>query len=131
MKENSVFLVSYTPRLEGTHKVIVKFADREIQNSPYKVNVASQLRQNSRPTLHAPPTPSSKILNSINFKYNYFSSVCDPKKVRVGGRGLQPNGLRVGDNGDIQIYTEGNSEGIPEVFVIYPGNFYLKFKKKI
>lgn len=64
--------------------------------------------------------------NGIRHKLNLsdkhvFFSACDPKKVRVGGRGLQPNGLRIGDIGDIQIYTDGCGVGEPEVLVIVPG----------
>lgn len=55
----------------------------------------------------------------------FFVSVCDPKKVRVGGRGLQPTGLRVGDVADIQIYTDGCGEGKPEVILIVPGRISI------
>lgn len=49
------------------------------------------------------------------------SPVCDPKKVRASGRGLQPTGVRVGDVGDFKIHTEGAGEGIPNVTIIGPG----------
>lgn len=45
----------------------------------------------------------------------------DAKKVRASGRGLQPSGVRVGDDADFKIYTEGAGEGTPEVRVIGPG----------
>ncbi|XP_069693768.1 filamin-A isoform X2 [Periplaneta americana] len=47
--------------------------------------------------------------------------VSDAKKVRASGRGLQPSGVRVGDDADFKIYTEGAGEGSPEVRVIGPG----------
>lgn len=45
----------------------------------------------------------------------------DARKVRASGRGLQPVGVRVGDEADFKIYTEGAGEGVPEVQVIGPG----------
>lgn len=48
-------------------------------------------------------------------------SVSDAKKVRASGRGLQPKGVRVRDDADFKIYTEGAGEGNPEVRIIGPG----------
>lgn len=52
-----------------------------------------------------------------------FSSfiVSDARKVRVGGRGIQPTGIRIGDDADFKIYTEGAGEGVPEIRIIGPG----------
>lgn len=50
-----------------------------------------------------------------------LSPSSDPKKVKVCGRGLQPAGVRVKDEADFKIYTEGAGEGHPEVQVIGPG----------
>lgn len=47
--------------------------------------------------------------------------VSDPRKVRASGRGLQPNGVRVKDEADFKIYTEGAGEGVPEIQIIGPG----------
>lgn len=47
--------------------------------------------------------------------------VSDPRKVRASGRGLQPVGVRVKDEADFKIYTEGAGEGHPEVNIIGPG----------
>ncbi|XP_059469559.1 filamin-A isoform X2 [Neocloeon triangulifer] len=49
------------------------------------------------------------------------SAVSDAKKVRASGRGLQPKGVRVKDEADFKIYTEGAGEGSPDVRVIGPG----------
>lgn len=49
------------------------------------------------------------------------SPVSDPRKVKASGRGLQPNGVRVKDEADFKIYTEGAGEGVPEVQIIGPG----------
>ncbi|XP_031347323.1 filamin-A isoform X1 [Photinus pyralis] len=50
-----------------------------------------------------------------------ISPVSDAKKVRASGRGLQPQGVRVKDDADFKIYTEGAGEGHPEVKIIGPG----------
>uniref|UniRef100_T1IWF9 Sarcolemmal membrane-associated protein n=1 Tax=Strigamia maritima TaxID=126957 RepID=T1IWF9_STRMM len=47
--------------------------------------------------------------------------VCDPKKVRVAGRGIQPSGVRVRDVADFRVFTEGAGEGNLEVKVVGPG----------
>lgn len=49
------------------------------------------------------------------------SPVSDAKKVRASGRGLQPSGVRVGDDAAFRIYTEGAGEGTPAVRIIGPG----------
>ncbi|GLH11660.1 Filamin-A [Gryllus bimaculatus] len=56
------------------------------------------------------------------------SPVSDAKKVRASGRGLQPNGVRVGDMADFKIYTEGAGEGNPEVRIIGPGGVTERVK---
>lgn len=38
---NLTHSVSYTPKMEGPHKVTVKFAGREVPKSPYTVQVRS------------------------------------------------------------------------------------------
>ena len=47
--------------------------------------------------------------------------MCDARKVRASGRGLQPSGVRVKDVADFRVYTEGAGEGNVEVKVIGPG----------
>ncbi|XP_067124657.1 LOW QUALITY PROTEIN: filamin-A-like [Centruroides vittatus] len=47
--------------------------------------------------------------------------VCDARKVRASGRGLQPNGVRVRDMADFKVYTENAGEGVLNVKVIGPG----------
>lgn len=39
----------------------------------------------------------------------------------MGGRGVQPQGVRIGDDGDFKVYTEGAGEGVPEIQIIGPG----------
>ncbi|KAK9889074.1 hypothetical protein WA026_004346, partial [Henosepilachna vigintioctopunctata] len=50
-----------------------------------------------------------------------LSPSSDAKRVKVCGRGLQPNGVRVKDEADFKIFTEGAGEGLPDVQVIGPG----------
>lgn len=57
-----------------------------------------------------------------------ISPVSDPRKVRASGRGLQPTGVRVRDDADFKIYTEGAGEGHPEVQIIGPGGLKVPVK---
>lgn len=42
-------------------------------------------------------------------------TVCDPRKVRVKGRGIQPKGIRNGDDAIFYIHTRGAGPGTPEI----------------
>ncbi|XP_049804905.1 filamin-A isoform X1 [Schistocerca nitens] len=185
---NLTYSVSYIPKVEGNHKVSVKFAGREIPKSPYNVLVEGHAGDPTKVTASGPglqpegvminrPTyfdistkdagrgvPEVIILdpagakNSVPVKVRqispdlwrceYVSSavglhsvnvffagkpipnspfgvrvspVSDAKKVRASGRGLQPSGVRVGDDATFRIYTEGAGEGTPAVRIIGPG----------
>ncbi|CAG2055705.1 unnamed protein product [Timema podura] len=185
---NLTYSVSYTPKLEGNHKVSVKFAGREIPKSPYTVLVEGHAGDASKVTASGPglqpegvminrPTyfdistkdagrggPEVIILdpagnkNTVPVKLRQISPdvwrceyvspitglhsvniffagkpipnspcgvrvapVFDAKKVRASGRGLQPCGVRVKDEANFKIYTEGAGEGTPEVNIIGPG----------
>lgn len=51
-----------------------------------------------------------------NEKLNsYLFIVCDPRKIRVRGRGIQPKGLRNGDDAVFFIHTKGAGFGSPEI----------------
>lgn len=60
----------------------------------------------------------------------HFSSVCDARKVRTSGRGLQPTGIRIGDVADFKIHTESAGEGMAEVKIIGPGGMTVPFQMK-
>ncbi|KAJ9576572.1 hypothetical protein L9F63_025532, partial [Diploptera punctata] len=51
---NLTYSVSYTPKLEGNHKVSVKFAGREIPKSPYTVSVEGHAGDPSKVTASGP-----------------------------------------------------------------------------
>jgi len=51
---NLTYSVSYVPRLEGNHKVSVKFAGREIPKSPYTVAVEGHAGDPSKVTASGP-----------------------------------------------------------------------------
>ncbi|XP_065072533.1 filamin-A isoform X5 [Ochlerotatus camptorhynchus] len=187
--KNLTYSVSYVPKIEGPHKVIVKFCGRDIPKSPYEVlvdgqagdpskvtasgpgiqpdgvtvnkqtyfeistkdagkgvpeviildpanhktSVAAKLRQLAQNHYRCEYTANQVGLHSVNVFYNgeqiknspfgvRVAPVCDPKKVRASGRGLQPVGVRVNDEDvTFRIYTEGAGEGIPEVKVFGPG----------
>ncbi|XP_062702644.1 filamin-A isoform X5 [Aedes albopictus] len=187
--KNLTYSCSYVPKIEGPHKVYVKFCGRDIPKSPYEVlvdcqagdpskvtasgpgiqpdgvtvnkqtyfeistkdagkgvpeviildpanhktSVAAKLRQLAQNQYRCEYTANEVGLHSVNVFYNgqqiknspfgvRVAPVCDPKKVRASGRGLQPVGVRVNDEDcTFRIYTEGAGEGIPEVKVFGPG----------
>ncbi|XP_049277168.1 filamin-A isoform X5 [Anopheles funestus] len=187
--KNLTYSVSYIPKLEGPHKVYVKFNGRDIPKSPYEVQVESQAGDASKVTASGPGllpdgvvvgkqtyfdittkdagkgTPEVIILDPANHKtsvaaklrqlgtdqwrceytakqvglhsVNVFfcgqqirgspygvrvAPVCDSRKVRASGRGLQPVGVRVNDDDvTFRIFTEGAGEGVPEVKIFGPG----------
>ena len=45
----------------------------------------------------------------------------DPRKCYVTGRGVQPNGIRVGDVAEFIVHTAGAGDGDLKVQVVGPG----------
>ncbi|XP_063704506.1 filamin-A-like isoform X2 [Culicoides brevitarsis] len=196
--KNLTYSCSYIPKVEGLHKVIVKYNDKEIPRSPFKVQVEGTAGEASKVVASGPGiqpegvsvnrpthfdimtkgagkgTPEVIILDPSGSKtsiipkliqkgpdfyrceyvtphvgvhsVNVFfagkpipnspfgvkvSPASDSKKVRASGRGLQPTGVRVGDDADFNIYTEGAGEGTPVVRIIGPGgvNYNCKIQK--
>ncbi|XP_055616121.1 filamin-A isoform X3 [Toxorhynchites rutilus septentrionalis] len=52
--KNLTYSVSYVPKIEGPHKVYVKFGGRDIPKSPYSVQVDGQAGDPSKVTAHGP-----------------------------------------------------------------------------
>jgi len=50
----------------------------------------------------------------------------DATKVWATGRGIQPKGVRVGDDAVFQVHTEGAGDGEPRVMIMGPGGVALK-----
>lgn len=186
--KNLTYSVSYIPKLEGEHKVFVKFSGRDIPKSPFIVKVEGHAGDASKVKVTGPGvqpmgvvvskptffdiltkdagrgTPEVIIIDPANHKTSVAAKVrqiendvwrceyvsaltglhsvnvfyagkpipnspfpvkiaplSDVRKVKASGRGLQPNGVRVGDDADFKIYTEGAGEGIPEVRIVGPG----------
>uniref|UniRef100_A0A1A9V6E1 Calponin-homology (CH) domain-containing protein n=1 Tax=Glossina austeni TaxID=7395 RepID=A0A1A9V6E1_GLOAU len=186
--KNLTYSVSYIPKLEGEHKVFVKFSGRDIPKSPFYVKVEGHAGDASKVKVTGPgvqpmgvvvskPTffdiltkdagrgvPEVIIIDPANHKTSVAAKVrqiendvwrceyvsaltglhsvnvfyagtpvpgspfpvkiaplSDVRKVKASGRGLQPNGVRVGDDADFKIYTEGAGEGMPEVRIVGPG----------
>lgn len=184
--------------MEGTHKVIVKYNDKEIPKSPYNVLVEGHAGEADKVVANGPGiqpdgvsvnrptyfdittkgagkgTPEVIILDPAGQKttvvpkliqkgqdfwrceyvtphvgvhsVNVFfagkpipkspfgvrvAPKSDPKKVRASGRGLQPTGVRVGDDADFKIYTDGAGEGTPVIKILGPGgvNYNAKLTK--
>ncbi|KAJ8682417.1 hypothetical protein QAD02_018209 [Eretmocerus hayati] len=56
------------------------------------------------------------------------SPVSDAKRCRAYGRGLLANGVRVRDDADFVIHTQGAGEGVADVRIIAPGGVNLPAK---
>lgn len=88
---------------------------RKMSADKYKAEyVADEAGQHSISILFAgKPIPQSPFgVNVDPFK--------DVRKVKSVGRGLQPNGLRVGDTADFEVSVDGAGEGELEVKIIGP-----------
>ncbi|XP_053946398.1 filamin-A isoform X4 [Anastrepha ludens] len=103
-----------------------------IDPANHKTSVAAKVRQLENDVWRCEYVASTQGLHSVNVFYAgnpipnspfpvKVAPLSDARKVRASGRGLQANGVRVGDDADFKIYTEGAGEGIPEVRVIGPG----------
>ncbi|XP_018396443.1 PREDICTED: filamin-A isoform X1 [Cyphomyrmex costatus] len=65
---NLTYSVSYTPKMEGPHKVKIFFAGREIPKSPYTVNVEGHAGDPSKVTASGPGLqPEGVIVNRPTF----------------------------------------------------------------
>lgn len=105
----------YVSSIIGLHSVNIFFAGQPIPNSPYGVRIS-------------PGTTISSLL-CRNFNETRFAA-SDARKVKASGRGLQPTGVRVNDEADFKIYTDGAGEGYPDVQVIGPGGMKVPCKLK-
>lgn len=56
-----------------------------------------------------------------------ISSVSDPRKIRVRGRGIQARGIRSGDDAVFYVHTEGAGLGTPDIKVIGPNGVNQNF----
>ncbi|XP_065372293.1 filamin-A isoform X2 [Calliphora vicina] len=186
--KNLTYSISYIPKMEGEHKVMVRFSGRDIPKSPFPVKVEGHAGDASKVKVTGPgvqplgvviskPTffdiltegagrgvPEVIIIDPANHKTSvaakvrqlendvwrceYVSAIqglhsvnvfyagtpipnspfpvkvaplSDARRVRASGRGLQPTGVRIGDDADFKIYTEGAGEGMPEVRLVGPG----------
>jgi filamin len=98
----------------------------------HKTTVAAKLRQLDNEQWRCEYTSGQLGLHSVNVFFAgqpipnspygvRVSPVSDARKVRASGRGIQPTGVRVGDDGHFKVHTDGAGEGTPEVKVIGPG----------
>lgn len=103
-----------------------------IDPANHKTSVAAKVRQLEEDTWRCEYVTALQGLHSVNVFYAgtpipnspfpvKVAPLSDARKVRVSGRGLQATGIRVGDDADFKIHTEGAGEGVPEVRVIGPG----------
>lgn len=110
----------------GTPEVVI------LDPAGHKTSVPAKLRQIADDTWRCEYVSPQVGLHSINVFYAgqpvpsspygvRVAPTSDARKVRVGGRGVQSQGVRVGDAGDFQVHTEGAGDGVPEVQIIGPG----------
>lgn len=66
--KNCTYAVSYVPQNRGFHKVKVLHAEKEIPNSPYKVNVQAQSSTPPKATVSGPGIqPEGVVANKVTF----------------------------------------------------------------
>ena len=115
----------------GTPEVVI------LDPAGHKTSVPAKLRQIDEDVWRCEYMSQLTGLHSVNIFYAgkpinnspfgvRVAPVSDARKVRVGGRGVQPHGVRIGDDGDFKVYTEGAGQGVPEVQVIGPGGVNQK-----
>jgi filamin len=124
-------VIKFTDAGKGVPEVVI------LDPSGQKNTVPVKLRQISQDVWRCEYASSGVGVHSVNVffagkpipKSPYGVSVapiCDAKKVRASGRGLQPKGVRVKDVADFKIHTDGAGEGKVEVRIIGPGKFLAK-----
>lgn len=98
----------------------------------HKTTVPAQLHNVAAGLWRCEYTAQQLGLHSINVFYAgaavphspfgvRVSPTSDARKVRCGGRGIQARGMRIGDDGDFQVYTDGAGDAVPAVQIIGPG----------
>ncbi|XP_046806250.1 filamin-A isoform X2 [Lucilia cuprina] len=103
-----------------------------IDPANHKTSVAAKVRQLENDVWRCEYVSAIQGLHSVNVFYAgtpipnspfpvKVAPLSDARRVRASGRGLQPTGVRVGDDADFKIYTEGAGEGVPEVRLVGPG----------
>ncbi|XP_022254826.1 filamin-A-like, partial [Limulus polyphemus] len=195
---SKTYTVTYTASMEGTHRVKVTFAGKEVPKSPFLVTVEGHAGDPKKVTASGPGLEPNGVMVGRPTYFDVFtkdagrgqveviildqrgdrttvpwrvrkidedvyrceyvcqtvgllsvniffagqlipnspfgvkvSPVCDARKVRVSGRGIQPRGIRVRDIADFKVFTEGAGQGDLDVKVIGPGgiNEYVDINK--
>jgi filamin len=98
---NLTYTVSYVPRLEGNHKVSVKFAGREIPKSPYTVSVEGHAGDPSKVTASGPGLQPDGVM------------IHRPTYFDISTKGMRHLRL-LRSAGDSYVCLEGNSKRILE-----------------
>ncbi|XP_017847553.1 filamin-A isoform X2 [Drosophila busckii] len=126
IKKGTFFDILTKDAGRGVPEVII------IDPANHKTSVAAKVRQLEEDTWRCEYMTAMQGLHSVNVFYAgtpipnspfpvKVAPLSDARKVRVSGRGLQATGVRVGDDADFKIHTEGAGEGVPDVRVIGPG----------
>lgn len=105
--ERSRWQCEYISHMIGLHSVNIFFAGEPIPNSPFGVKIS--------------PGENSILFSFVQIKLMLNVSVCDARKVKVRGRGIQSKGIRCGDDAVFFIHTEAAGVGRAEVKIVGPG----------
>lgn len=70
---NLTYSVSYTPRVEGNHKVSVKYGGQEIPKSPYTVAVEGHAGDPSKVTVSGPGVQPEGVVVSRPTYFDIFT----------------------------------------------------------
>jgi len=154
-KSDDLWYVEYTALIPGLHSVNVNFAGKPIPKSPYGVGVSAEGAQPVDASKLGKPvacTPREAALGSIAtpLKAVPGSTAREPdepvavappgqagqpgkpfpldaKKCWATGRGIQPKGVRVGEDAVFQVHTENAGVAEPKVLLVGPGGQVQKF----
>jgi filamin len=158
-KSDDVWYVEYTALVVGMHSVNVNFGGKPIPKSPFGVAVSKEGGPQLDPAKLPKPvacTPREAALGSLAtpLKAAPGSTARDPdeapltaaaapgqqaapgslpldaKKCWATGRGIQPKGIRVGEQAEFKVHTENAGNAEPKVLIIGPGGVVEKFTIK-
>ncbi|KAG5896019.1 hypothetical protein JTB14_007584 [Gonioctena quinquepunctata] len=125
INKSTYFDISTKNAGQGVPEVII------LDPSGNKNSVPIKVQQTSPDTWRCGYVSSILGLHSVNIFFAgkpipnspfgvKVSPSSDARKVKASGRGLQPNGVRIKDEADFRIFTDGAGEGVPEIQIIGP-----------
>jgi len=124
-KSDDNWYVEYTPVVDGPHSVNIFFAGKAIPNSPYPVGVSAEGGPMVDPATTSKAGGPAQVEQPVRQQPQgappMKKPAVDARRCYATGRGIQPKGVRVGDDADFKVHTQGAGEGDLNVKVIGPG----------